>query len=105
VKIKLNLSFVKDPDLSKSLEIIEEYLNAQSFLRGQFRFYEIVLPGAVTNYRFSHNLGFAPKDVIVTSVVGSSPTWNYTRFDSTAIDITTAGASTIRAFIGRYGEN
>ena len=105
MKLSLNLSYIKDADVGKSLELIESFLNANPFLKGQFKFYQIVIPAAVTNYRFSHNLGFVPKDVLVTSVVGSSPTWNYTLFDDVSLAITVAGSSTIRAFIGRYGEN
>jgi hypothetical protein len=105
MKLKLNRSFIQDSDVKSALEQIESYVNVQPFLKGEFKFYSISITGAVTNYKFPHNLGFVPKDVLVTSVIGSSPTWNYSLFDATNLDITVAGTTVIRAFIGRYGEN
>lgn len=103
--INLPVKDVKDLVLRKITEIIQVFVNSQAILRGEWRFVEITLGGAVTNYKYKHNLPYTPRDVIQVSLVGpGSLTWNYTSFDSENLDITTTGACTVRAFLGSYSE-
>ncbi len=82
---------------------LQDYIRAEEILRGEWRFFEITVTAAVTNFKYAHNLGFTPKDVIQTSVVGAGAiTWNYSLFSKELLDLTTTDALTVRAFIGRF---
>lgn len=82
---------------------VEDYIRSEEILRGEWRFFEIAITGAKTNYQFVHNLGFKPTDVIQTSLIGAGAiTWNYALFTKEFLDITTTGDLTVRAFVGRF---
>lgn len=101
--LKLFLAEITDLFIRKNFEKIADAINKNVLLSGQWRFVEITFTGAATNFRYKHNLNFAPKDVIQTSLIGAGTiTWNYDRFNSDYLDITTSGALTVRAFVGRY---
>lgn len=100
--IKLQDSTIQDRYIRENFRILEKAVNSETFLTGEFKFFEIDFTAARTNFKFPHNLGFLPKDIIQTSLIGTGTlTWNYTDFDDTFVDITTSGACTVRAFIGR----
>lgn len=104
--VKLLVLETGDETTRENMERIEDYLNGQSVLRGEWKFFEITITSAVTNYRYAHKLGFKPKDVIQTSLTGAGTlTWNYSLFNSTHLDITTTDACVVRCFIGTYKEN
>lgn len=98
--------FIKDiPDLflRKNFERIKSAFNSDPIISGQFKHFEIIFTSAVTHFKFPHNLGFKPSDIIQTSLIGTgSLTFNYSLFDATNLDITTTGAVTARLFAGRY---
>lgn len=83
----------------------KELGETQKILKAEWKFFEISIDAAVTNFKVQHRLGFQPKDVIQTSSIGAGAlTWNYSLFDKTNLDITTTGAVTVRAFVGSYIE-
>lgn len=103
--IKLFLTEIEDQYLKENFIRLNDYLNGQPLFNGIFRHFEIRIPSSVTNFKFVHNLGFKPNDVIQTSAIGSGNlTWNYDKFDAKFLDITTTGPVTVRAFIGAYKE-
>lgn len=74
-----------------------------------FRHFEIKFTQSATNFKFPHNLGFQPKDVLQTSIIGAgSVVFNYNLFTSTEMDITVTGSvtdalpTTVRFFAGTY---
>lgn len=104
-------AFLARPDVPKEMrEILENLrsaLNSEVFAKIEGAHLKIVLDAAVTNKRIPHGLKFVPKDVVQTFVTpdsGVTVTWNYDEFDATYIDLTTNGACTIRAIVGRYEE-
>lgn len=109
--LKLYVREFDDQYLRENFRKTLDFVEAQPILNGDFRFVEIVITGNKTNLKFKHNFTFTPKDVIQTYAVFSGGvgtiTWNYSRFDATNLDITTAslGATdtcTVRALIGRF---
>lgn len=85
---------------------LQDYFKESPVEKMGFKFFEIEFTGAVTNFRYPHNLGFVPKDVITTYFSNAATvTWNYDLFDSTYLDITTSGATTVRALVGRHEES
>lgn len=104
--MRLLLQGIKDLVLRENFKMVETSLNSEPLLRGNFKFFEITVESLVTNLRYQHRLGFRPLDVITTYVSDQeSVIWNFSEFTDEFLDITTTGACTIRAFIGRYGEN
>jgi hypothetical protein len=104
--ILLPINDIKDSIIRKAFELLTLFLNRKTILNGEWRFVEITTTGVVTAYSYKHSLSFVPKDVIQTSLTGSgSVTWLYSSFDETNVKITTTGACTVRAFIGRYSES
>lgn len=104
--IELFRKEIDDQYSQENFRLIQESINDSPFEKGHFKFFEVVISSAATNYKYPHHLPFVPKDVIMTSVSPSATvTWNYSLFDRTNLNITTSGPTTIRALIGRYGEN
>ena len=99
----LNVQNIGDLATREALLVVKQELETQPFLNGDWKFFEIEFGRAATAYEFRHGLGFQPKDIIQTSLIGSGTiTWNYADFDSTNLNITTSGACTVRFFVGRY---
>ena len=79
------------------------YLQNSPILSFAFDLKVFEVTGAVTNSPFPHSLGYAPKDIILTSKTGTANvTINYDLTDSTYIYITTSAATTIRLLVGSY---
>lgn len=101
--IDIDFSNIDDLITRKNFITISEFINDQGILRGKFKFFIVTVTGAQTKFKFSHNLGFMPQDVIQTSVIGSGAvTFNYSIFDSTYLYLTTTGTVTVRFFAGVY---
>lgn len=104
-KLDLYILEINDTYSRDNFRKIDRSLREQSLLKGNFKFFEITVTKAVTNLKFQHNMGFAPKDIIQTSHIGVGLlTWNYALFDAATLDITTTGACVVRAFVGSYEE-
>lgn len=85
---------------------IETYIENLPLLKGQFNFIEQTLsdgsyPATVRVY---HSLGFAPKDILVTSVIGGTITWDYASATTEYIEASISAETTFRAFFGTYAE-
>lgn len=100
--LNLIIHLVEDAYARENFQRISDFFKIQNHLFN-FKHFEIVFNQAETNFLFRHGLGFVPKDVIQTSVVGAGVlTWNYGLFDSQNLNITTTGACTVRFFVGTY---
>lgn len=108
--IEFNLDRIEDPYVREIMQRVREEFKNQVLLRGQWRFVELSFTSNITNFKYPHSLGFRPKDLFQTSKVGTGTiTYNYSLFDSTNLDITTASTSAtdplvVRFFVGRYEE-
>lgn len=102
-KIDLKYQEIEDQYARENFYRLQKFFDAENFLKGDWEFFEIAIPAAATNYRFKHNLGFMPKDVLVTSSIGAGVAqFNYSLFDKDFLDITTTGPVTVRAYVGRF---
>ena len=98
----LNINDIQDEKVRKNFENLMTFLRKESPLLG-FRFFSVTFQGAVANYKYPHNMGFQPKDIVVTSQIGSgSVSFNYGNFDATNLDLTATGPVTVRFFAGTY---
>lgn len=105
---KFSYAEVLDTYVRDNFKRLFDFLRLETQLMG-FKHCEVVVTAADTII-FSHNLGFLPKDVIVTRNSGpGTVTWNYSDFTNSAVSLTVSGASvtetnpqTIRFFLGTY---
>jgi len=98
------LKDIEDEYVRENFARLDAFLQKFPLFRANFKFFEIEIPRAVTNWRVNHGLGFVPTDILVTQVSSGEVTWNWSLFTRDYLDITTTAACTIRAFIGAYRE-
>jgi len=96
----------------QNFEILRDFLKAETPLLG-FRFKTITFTSTGTNLKLAHGLGYAPTDLIQTSLIGPSGAtlvWNYSLFDKDNLNATITGAVTptdpliVRFFLGAYNQ-
>ncbi len=96
---------IQDPWVRENFFRLQRFLKKFPLFRGEFEFREFKFPAAGTNLKLAHGLGFAPTDILQTSIIGAGTlTWNYASFDKTNLDATVTGPCTVRCFIGAYRE-
>jgi len=95
---------VKDPAVQQALDNLASFLREQSPLLN-FKHFELEFTTTGTQ-TIPHNLGFQPKDIILTSKIGSGTiTFNYGSFTKDDLSVTISGGScTVRFFAGTYDE-
>lgn len=110
--IKLFIPEVVDRYVRDNFRRLSDYLRDEPFRKGRFRFLEMELAsdtagGYPADITYPHGLGFQPQDVIVTSVSPDTVTVlpQYDSFDRTNVVFNITAACTVRAYVGRYGEN
>lgn len=100
---RLLMNEITDEYVKENFIRLQDFIRFYDMLNSRFQFFNIYVTAASTNFKFAHNLGFMPLDLIQTSVIGAGAiTWNYDKFDSTFLDMTTTGAVAVRGFIGRF---
>lgn len=103
MKVKMLTEQIPDAYVRDNFKRLADALDAENILRGNFKFFEIVLTNAVTGFDFPHNLKFTPKDVIVEGISGGATiTFHYDNFTTTNIQFTTSAGCTVRCFVGSY---
>jgi hypothetical protein len=105
-RLTLMMKDLADPKVRENFRRVADYLRDDPFARGQFQHFTLTLtaptyPATVT---VPHGLSFRPTDVIQTAVSGGAVTWLFDNFTATDLSISIAAATTVRAFIGAYGE-
>lgn len=109
--LALLLQVITDPQMRENFKRIGDFLTGHPILKANFEQFTISVPtpGAlVNNFRFPHNLGYTPRDILVTSAIGSGTvTWNYDKFSSTELDLSITGAAAggtvvLRVFVGNF---
>lgn len=101
IQIDLNISDVEDKTLRDNFQKVKDRVEGFPFLRGTWRFQEVAFTASGT-FSIAHQLGFVPKDVILTSSVGAGVvTFHYDAFTRDNLSMTTTGPVTVRFFVGR----
>lgn len=106
--LKLYLNEINDPVIRENFFRLQLNNQQDSMRKSRFRFFTFSVPGAVSNLRIPHKLNYVPIDVIQLSVTGvdtTTVTWHYDSFDATFLEVSTDGACTVRAYVGRYEES
>ena len=93
---------IQDLFIRKNFVNLVQYFSQQNQLVN-FNFFELVITSAVSNQSMNHNLGYLPKDVVVTQITGSGTIqFLYGQFTNTQFFYTATGACRVRFFIGTY---
>lgn len=72
-------------------------------LFSNFKQFETTFDAAQAHVKFQHNLGFTPKDILLTSKTGAGTVqFNQELSDDTQIDLTVTGACTVRFIAGAF---
>lgn len=104
MKLKFALKKLDHDDLLQNFQILQDAFRNQKLLQ-DWAFFDLTFNVAVTDEMFRHNLGYIPKDVLVTRLSGPGTlTFEYDKFTSEFIKITTTGACRVRCFVGTYRE-
>jgi hypothetical protein len=105
--LRLLKNEIEDPKVQENFQRLEDFLRDFPLSNGVFKFFVLALTAASypATVRVPHTLGFAPKDVLQTSVIGSgSVTWVYSQFTKSELVLSISGPVTVRAFVGSYAE-
>lgn len=104
--IDLILKDIQDPYVRENFARISRYLESQTILEGNWRFYLIEVKSSFNNFEFKHNLTFVPKDIIVLSIDGNKNVdFRFDLFTKTSIILSTQGPAVIRILAGSYPDN
>lgn len=101
---------IDDVYIRENFKRLNFFIQQFPLFRGQWAFFEIKFTLAVTELDVPHGLSFTPQDIILTGVkdagvIGTNiVTFNYDKFDSVNINLTTTDACTLRFFAGSYKE-
>jgi hypothetical protein len=104
--MKLFRSEIEDVFSRENFGKIEDFVNADNFLKAGFKFFSSELSAKTypATVRFYHNLKFAPKDILTTSQIGGTVTWDSDSVTDTYVEATITAAVKFRAFMGSYAE-
>lgn len=103
MKVKMLTEQIPDEYVRDNFKRLANALDFEPILRGNFKFFEIVLDAAVTGFDYPHSLTFLPKDVILEGISGGATiTFHYDNFTTTNIQFTTSAGCTVRCFVGSY---
>lgn len=99
---KLFVSQIVDTYSRENFRKIGDFFRQLS-LFSNFKVFTLSFTAAEDHHKFTHNLGFLPKDIIVTSKTGSGTvTFNQDLSDTINLDITATGACEIRFLAGAF---
>lgn len=103
---------ILDKYIRDNFRKLQDYINADPFAKGVFKFFTFDLASDVTHgyprtLDVAHHLSFTPKDVLQLSVSPDTVTvtWKPDSFTDSTVRVTFSAACTVRAFIGRYEES
>lgn len=103
--LRILIKEIADRYVRENFQRLQNFIDKENILRGNFQYVEIVFTKAENNYKHKHNLDFTPNIAFLAWVSDSAAvTLNYDEFDSEDINITVDKACTIRLFIGSYKE-
>lgn len=110
MRVDLNASRITDGYVRDNFNKLNEVLQPNPFINGDFRLFTATITGNQTGFKIPHNLKFIPKDAILTQATWSDTvgtiSLNYRDATETAFFVTVAGLSSdesvdIRLLLGR----
>jgi len=100
---------IEDRRVRESLIDLNSDLRNHPFANGDFKLFTLKFTTTGANLKQRHGFNFVPKDIILTSAIGSGTVaFNYDKFDRDSLDFTIGGTVTeqnpfeIRFLAGRF---
>lgn len=93
---------IEDDSVRQNFRKLREFLVSETPFLG-FRFFEVEFDAASTDFDFKHNLGFQPKDAVLTFVSnGASVQFDYDSFTKEFVRLTVSAGCVVRFLIGSF---
>lgn len=93
---------LNDRYATENFRKLREFLVKETPFLG-WRFFEVSLNDAVTDFAFKHNLAFQPKDIILTFVSnGATASFNYDLLTKENVVLTVSEACVVRFICGSF---
>lgn len=101
--IDLKLHLIDDKPTREAFKQLLNIIDHQEILKGNWQYVEFEFDKAVESFRYNHNLGFVPKDFIMSFLSGSGSVFiNWYNTDRQFLDLSATGPCVVRGFIGAY---
>ena len=99
----LLLNEIPDRKLQENFQRLQDYLTKEPVTNAQWRLFELTFDSDQSQIPIRHGLGFAPKDVIQTSLIGTGAiTYHYKDFDDQNIYISVASTASSDPLVVRF---
>lgn len=100
--IDLILKDVQDEYVQENFFRLKSFIDAQVLFEGDFKLFDLVIPGKFSEFRQLHGLTFIPSDIIVLSGFGDMNFYfHHQKFDKQFMYISTNGPVRIRFLAGK----
>jgi len=100
--IDLILKDIEDPYIRENFFRLTEFINRQVFFDGDFKLYDVTIPGEFNSFKIRHGLTFIPVDIIMLSVEGNYNLYfRYKDFDKDNMYLNTEGPVRLRFLAGK----
>jgi len=99
---QLFTSQITDKFIRTNFQKISDFFVTLSIF-ANFRAFEVEFKGAESHHKFTHGLGFLPKDVLITSKTGvGGVTFNQELTTADTLDMTATDACVVRFLAGAF---
>ncbi len=86
--------------IQENFQKLRQFISQNPLVNGNFKFYRIVVKNPSVNYKFFHDLGFVPRDVIITYISSGSVIPDYGKFTKESIEFNVSDECEIRMLLG-----
>ena len=102
-RLKQRVLEITDPEVRENFLLFLDEID-NNFVNFEGKLVEETISSSVVNQQMAHNLRYRPKDIIITSTDGNDVWINHDLTTATYYFITTTGAVTYRALVGKFTE-
>lgn len=101
---KFFLTEIADLYIRENFKKLADYFRSDPVPLSGFKFFQITSPSSSPQV-FTHNLGFIPKDLILTGITGGQTvSFKFDSFTKTTLAYTATSACVMRVFLGTYNQ-
>lgn len=86
--------------IQENFQKLRQFIAQNPILGGSFKVYRVNVTNPSTTYRVFHDLGFVPRDAIITYVSVGTATPIYQSFTKESIELNVSNACEIRMLLG-----
>lgn len=103
MRVDLIIKDIQDQYAKENFNRLVRFVGEQQILDGSWKFFEVDIPSTSSNFVFTHNMGFIPKDIVMLNSIGNQNfRLKYDEFTATNLVIEAGGPVILRFLAGRY---